>query len=62
MREDFTLGTGSGSQVGFLMNQVAYLAKPIKERTIGEISDWRHDKTEKEEVAHSEQGFEDVEC
>ena len=48
MKEDFTLGTGSGSQVGFLMNQVAYLAKPIKERTIGEISDWRHDKTEKD--------------
>ena len=43
-------GISDGS--GTAYTEVAYLAKPIKERTIGEISDWRHDKTEKEEVAH----------
>ena len=39
-------GISDGS--GTAYTEVAYLAKPIKERTIGEINDWRHDKTEKD--------------
>ena len=53
-------GISDGS--GTAYTEVAFLARPIKELAIDEIGDWRHDKTEKEEVAHSEQGFEDVEC